>query len=134
MNTTIIQQYIQFGIDNWWEPFININKLKIEPSLKLSKILEKRLSIKLSYISDNDIIEYFNINSNNIYKFITSKQFIEAVARWMTKYWCQTEDWEMVFKDKVKWIIVHQAKAIAEFEWDTLEDFIINLWLWTEKN
>lgn len=113
MNKELIERYIQFALDNdlktdlnlveWWY-FFEWNKIIVT--------------------TEWEWIEEWEIN---ITELITSWPFIEAIARWITKDWCITEDYEILLKEKIKWIFIHQAKALANFEWDTLDEFIENL-------
>ena len=116
MNKDIIKAYIEYAIENWFNKYTRFSDwFEVKKSLYKK---EEWLWILLN---------------NNLLEIIQSKEFIEAITRWLTKDFCITEDFDLVFKEKVKRLLIHQAKAIANFEWDTLEDFIINLWIW-KKN
>lgn len=86
MTKEIIEKYIQFAIENWYKEYDMEWYLFMEV-LKWPK----------HYVS-----------------IITSKKFIEAVARWLNKTWLVSPIY----------IMRYQAKAI--YDW-TLEDFINNL-------
>ena len=112
MNKEIIEKYIQFAIDNWFK----------NPNIKLKQ-----------YVYWNNVLEIDWI-CPNVIQIITSKEFIGAIVKGLCKDFCITENYDNIIKDKIKRIIIHQAKAIAEFEWDNLEEFITNLWIWQENN
>ena len=125
MNKEIIEKYIQFGIDNWWGNAI-MSDLKIKKQIKPShRFLERRLKINISYIWDDDIRKEFIINSDNLYKYIMKKEFIEAVARWLY-IWNNSVRVKIdsVFNKLIDEITFEQALAIRDGQ---LEFFIKDL-------
>ena len=124
MNKKIIEKYIQFGIDNWWENVI-MSDLEIKKQIKPScKFLKERLNIHISYMWDDEIRKEFIINSNNLYKYIMKKEFIEAIARWLSKkMWL----WEPN-QEEIQELCKTQALFIAWYWWkETFEDFILSI-------
>ena len=88
MDNQIIEKYIQFAIDNWWENAI-MSDLKIKKQIKPShKFLKRRLDITISYLWDDDITKEFIIKSDNlkeIHLYIASEQLVKkdlTVSGW----------------------------------------------------
>lgn len=117
MNEEIIKEYIQFAINNWYKLDRNI----------FFEIDVKKSVINKSIIYYYDIIFYGrNFDCKivdkkwiNFIELITSKQFIEAIAKWRNQtYWLNVE---------IDYITTHQAIAIRD---NDLNNFIIKL-LWT---
>lgn len=139
-----IEKWIQFAIDNWY--IITTKTWLPTDSAGVCWINEE----------DNVCIEYKRNKSTghvfiNLYKLITSKEFIEAMARWIYNSWdiiskdgliinhiIETSIWESFYKrdwTKYIWrlenrITKEQAIAIRENE---LEEFIINILPWQKQ-
>jgi len=108
MEETIMKEFIEFWIDNWcWE--------------LIYEKLEKNNPFNF-YIQDNEII-VFNIDDQdevfrlNIIETITSKEFIDAIARWLEK---KKYDMSCIWWDELctirKQLIIQQALAIYNNE------------------
>lgn len=110
MEKEIIEKYIQFAIDNWF------------------KDLDWYKFLWLKYEIDHILWEFETNNWNyttqllwdNIIEIIMSKEFIEAVARWLKDNWIQKEELSVI----IDWLTITQAIAIREWK---LEEFINNL-------
>lgn len=101
-----INKYIQFSVDNWLEFWdIKINSFLInEPPTCVS-------------FKDKIGWQY----SINIIELITSKSFIEKIAKWYCNKYCEDDDIEY-FNEKIDEITREQAKAIR----DSTLDYFIN--------
>ena len=126
MNKEIIEKYIKFAIDNWYN--------------------EKRYfevdNLWYVYLWSDTVEE-----KNHITKIITSKEFIESITMWVFDnndllskysnyyYWDLTyfidRDLEENLKNLSNSICKNQAIAIRDGE---LEEFIINLWILWQEN
>lgn len=116
-----IERYIQFAIDNWYEKTLGYG-------FELSSKNEHNISV---YLNSNWIRE-----SYNIVQLITSKPYIEAIAKglvkkynwqtidWMFWYWAWEFDDSLNIELEVDEITTNQAIAIRN---NTLEEFIENL-------
>ena len=128
-----IEKYIQFAIDNWL-----LNNRTDAFSTYWCKIWEWDFTISFG---KKWVQEFIEIKSFHFTELITSKEFLEAVARGLlkTKKWNYVyfKNWfEILIEDKKdKWIEIlsnritkEQAIAIRD---NTLDDFITNL-LWKQ--
>ncbi len=110
-----IERYIEFAIENWYRRDL------LNPEIRLftytcSLLLDCRLK--------------WNIELNLIQE-ITSKEFIEAIARGLIDFQSKGmfgDTYNLDFDDRVRYITFEQAIAIRD---NKLEDFITNL-LWTD--
>ena len=128
MKTEIIEQYIKFAIENWF-------------NFKIFYQNEEYNQVAMFYVGweigiTNEIIDWVNIQ-----QLITSKPFIEAVVRGLLEkqhfefskeevllYWTLKEYTSNIGKTIIYDEITRlQALAIRD---DTLEDFITNLRIW----
>jgi hypothetical protein len=104
---TIIEQYIQFAIDNW---FVIEENYWDEPHI---------------FYTIESIMQY------NIIEIITSKPFIEAIVRWIMEEWMDKNfyytycNWFYVL-DLWDEFTKYQSLAIRDCN---LEEFITNLWI-----
>ena len=110
MNKEIIEKYIQFGIDNWYKPYSFADYQWYES-----------WSDKLIYIDKDDFDEYWD----NLIQTITSKEFIEAIARWLY-IWDKSVRVKIdsVFNKLIDDITFEQALAIRD---NKLEEFILSI-------
>jgi len=121
MKEKLIKQYLKFWIENWY-------KLK----WKLHSITHHFSEVNIIYDEvDITIQEQYKFNLTcdkyNLIALITSKEFIEAIARWINKrlhYKITYTSWQLDV------ITTKQAIAIRD---DKLEEFIINLWIWKQN-
>lgn len=103
---TIIEQYIQFAIDNWYKENI---------------IVWHCWYCVYEY-------KWYGIKfSSNLTELITSKEFIETIARGLTK----KRYFPIMGKIDIEYITTGQAIAIRDC---TLEEFITNLWILWQEN
>lgn len=113
-----ITKYIQFAIYNDYKFPNQINQLfHIENNWKDINIED---------------VDWFILYSENIIEIITSKPFIEAIARGIIEISRQIQ-WEWSFLDlnkNIEEITLNQAIAIRD---DKLEEFITNLWIWQKQ-
>lgn len=117
MNKTIIEQYIKFAHTNWFRNNESYSTYWCE-------IWKWDFTISYWYTRWTAFIEtkYYHF-----IELITSKPFIESIARgiymWDRKIRVKIDD---VFNKIIDNITIEQAKAIRD---NTLEDYIINLWI-----
>jgi len=130
-----IERYIKFWIENWY------------------KIDWKLHSITYNFSEDNFIYDTIEITTREQYKFhltcnkfnlislVTSKEFIEAIARWILKKfkWDKRNEiyytWSILSQDRTyisDWELIDEittTQAISIRD-NTLDLFINNLWIW----
>lgn len=127
-----IEKYIQFAIDNWF---------------KVKQIWDFSFAVKTRLQLNWEIISMWNCLYYELYELITSKQFIEAIARgifkdkklfvsyarekpfikWEDFSFIKEEDYEFIYKKPLTYnITTLQAIAIRD---NKLEEFITNLWI-----
>jgi len=79
------------------------------------------------------LVKYWDINDNDktdkytLHWLIQTKEFIEAVARWLINFqskWQLGDTYNLDFNDRIRYITFEQAIAIRE---NKLWDFITNL-------
>lgn len=136
-----IKEYIQFAINNGY------------PIYSLWKEIEKVYKNNMWFLSVRIVRLYWNMEvrfSISLYELITSKPFIESIARWLYENWIQinstwlsidtiieTSIWESFYKkDWTKYISrlenrITTEQAIAIRDWK-LEEFITKLWIWKQ--
>lgn len=124
---TIIEQYLQFAIDNW---------------LTITNQYIHKFSLCWNYVdfeiivNDESDFSHLEHPSRNIIELITSKSFIESIARWVDKkilrpaVYYSKEQREQQIKTIIDNVTNKQAIAIRDWK---LEEFIINLWIWHIK-
>ena len=125
----MIEKYIQFAIDNWYKfwhskdfilKWIDFYDFKTQESYNKKSehwaIYSKMLKYELE-LSSFFTTCYYPLND-----LITSKEFIEAIARWYKK-----KDTALSFVEDE--ITIQQAFAIRD---NKLENFITNI-LWTKQ-
>ena len=111
---TKIEKYIQFAIENRYEK---------DNYLYFNRYEERRTH----WVVFKDIEDWEESNEN-LYEVITSKPFIEAIARGIKykdydfNYWMYDTNWWNI-QDKITFF---QAIAIRD---NKLEEFINNLWI-----
>jgi len=146
MKTKLIEQYLQFAIDNWYNANDIFKKLKIIENIKFTyekaddNLEEIYSECYWLYVLDfiADVWTWYK----NIIELITSKEFIEAIVRWIEKtmqadyiviWWDKifydSMNKEVWFKKLVDYITIKQALAIRDNE---LALFIKEI-LWIEK-
>lgn len=135
----MIKEYIQFAIDNGYN--IWVFSVNSEDSTFVSSTSYKTACEYRDKIQKNEDMKIFvklKYDSLEIYKIITSKPFIEAIARGVEyKSWYKIPDVEMSNKRGEKWmtavwnlqeaiyeITINQAIAIRDWK---LEEFIKDL-------
>lgn len=114
MNKEIIEKYIKFGIDNWY-------KLKIQTLWNNeweNAFIWKIYSMHCIELVSTNIKSL--VSERSLIDICTSKEFIEAVARWIQKN--NGGGWWWYFS--IEEITHNQAIAIRDWK---LEDFI--LWI-----
>ena len=144
MTKEIIEKYIQFAIDSWMK-FLVKEKIWLYPNeyhtffVKTDNfIFVNDFKIKVSYnkaIINRDVEYTYNdiiwTDYINIIELITSKEFIEAVTRWIIRQRFSKNALEeniqnafnsSVFKGKIIEITHNQADAIRDWK---LEEFIL---------
>lgn len=142
MNNKIIEKYIQFAIENWYNWFWKFDISNDNDWLPSDWIWITFYSLDVDYFG------YERIEAEYILEqLITSKDFIEAIAKWIKKeveetHWNSLLEWcvSMVYRwvRCIEWddaliydITTQQAIAIRD---NKLEEFITNLLdLWNAK-
>lgn len=126
MKKEIIEKYIQFAIDNWY-------KFNVEYNYNRIVRFEYREAQRDVVFTTNT---YFSIFWH--IELITSKEFIEAVARWLDKVDINSLHWWKIYITRLRWFFIwnydspnlvdtithKQAIAIRD---EKLEEFINNL-------
>ena len=133
--TNKIKEYIQFAIDNGYYAGVTFTKLKIEKNVKFvyeeadedRDMCESYSECEWLYIL-NFIADVWT-GYKNITDIITSKPFIEAIARGIIEKTKQIQgEWSFLDLNKIiDEITTEQAIAIRD---NKLEEFITNLWIW----
>ena len=86
-----IERYINFAIDNGYTVKDYFYKKKLH-NIRISW----RKNIRFNWqTSPDSIYNYFSNKTTNLYELITSKEFIEAIARGLLK----TQKWNYVYFD-----------------------------------
>ena len=82
-----IERYIQFAIDNGYElfPCSSVESMEIKYKKILNRVFEKYWKLEIDCLDDCDIPSKVYIKHNDYCNTITSKPFIEAVARGIIK-------------------------------------------------
>jgi len=138
-NNKLIEQYIQFAIDNWYDLKINfpISSIFIEED---SDLIYYNWYNKISKRTWRELCEPEWIIILPITKTITSKEFIKAIARWIRKNSkskkVESYKWIIIQyyidtyiideTDLIEWITTQQAIAIR----DNKLDLFIKKILW----
>lgn len=81
MNTKTIEQYIQFAIENG----LDIHQWVSEREKFKKWTKDFRINMHLNWFSLISNINNILLTSVNLIEFISSKEFAEAVARWLQK-------------------------------------------------
>jgi len=125
----IINKYITFWIENWYKPKWLISYHKDDILKYVSIIdwinLEWSLDLWINYNNNVNWLFIYDVYFNEMYsleKEITSKEFIEAIARWIySKLWYS------------KWVDIITSKQAIAIRDDRLWEYIINLWIWKQS-
>ena len=138
MDKKILEKYIQFGIDNWF----TIDKEELTKFPVSELIYPKEIYTENEYLLDSPrenidwiLVIWFNILIwdfaykwfKSVCEIITSKSFIEAIARWIRNNETKWEQDEMnTYSDHILRTIdnitTQQASAIRD---NKLEEFIL---------
>lgn len=118
-----LTRLIQFAINNGYEFFAASSVRKIESKHKVFRWREfpQYWTIKIHCLDDCDVPKEITITNENYCNTITSKPFIEAVARGINP---TMKNWSMWLNIEIDWITTKQAIAIRD---NKLPDFINNL-------
>ena len=109
MNKEIIEKYIQLAIDNWLA--FNISDIILKFDYKWDMCRNNKITL---YTND----DYFILN---IIELITSKEFIEAITRWLNPTYELDSPW---FYSEMIWNTHKQSDAIRDKK---LEEFILSI-------
>jgi len=134
----MIKKYIQFGLDNWYEFKYNKNyyqKLDYSPDwIEEWKRYIGHINLSMNRVHNFKIEFILNkkmyANYYNTLEIITSKEFIEAVARWVYEN-NKDRSWNAYYQNIIKIITHEQAEAIRD---NKLEEFITKLDLYENRN
>lgn len=94
-----IKRYIQFAIDNGYQlfPYSSVIDIEYKHKVILWKEFPQYWTVKVHCLDDCDMPKEIKITNEDYCNTITSKPFIEAVARGKIKeadeFWCIVIDW-----------------------------------------
>ena len=109
----MIKEYIEFAIENWY--------------------IKWNVDIFISYKMITFEVDWGAFNKS-ILETITSKPFIEAIARGILKKYevnIKRNSYKSAFTTEIEIITTEQAIAIRDW---TLIEYITNLWIWKNHN
>lgn len=123
-----IERYIQFAIDNGYEFFLAsyVRDIEYKEKVIFWRNFPQYWTIKIYLLDDCDVPKEKKVTNENYCNLITSKPFIEAVARgiWEKSEWRNKESEKIFISVMSDNITTDQAIAIRE---NKLEEFINNL-------